>query len=60
MTSAIELLDECIADLEAKLNLSPGEALPASASADTGGKKQQKKKKDKKQDGARRPSRPRS
>ena len=49
MTSAIDLLDECIADLEAKLNLSPGEALPASTSA-AGGKKQPKKK-DKKQGG---------
>ena len=47
--SAIDLLDECIADLEAKLNLSPGEALPASSSA-AGGKKQPKKK-DKKQGG---------
>ena len=48
MSSALDLLDDCIADLEAKLNLSPGEALPA-ASAPAGPgpseKKQQQKKK---------------
>ena len=52
MSSAIDLLDDCIADLEAKLHLSPGEALPASVSAAAaGGDKKQQKKKDKKQGG---------
>ena len=53
MSSGIDLLDDCIADLEAKLHLSPGEALPASVSAAAAGgdKKQQKKKKEQKQGG---------
>lgn len=49
--SALDLLDSVIADLEAKLNLSPGESLPSNdkstnqeESQKDGGKKQQKKK----------------
>ena len=48
MSSAIDLLDEAIAGLEAKLNLSPGEQLLEPIG---GGSKQQKKKKDGKKAG---------
>ena len=45
MSSAIDLLDEAIAALEAKLNLSPGEQLPEASAAEptSRGNKQQKK-----------------
>lgn len=46
MTSALDLIDAAIAELEAKLNLKPGEVLPSASKASTE-KKQKKQKKEK-------------
>jgi len=44
MTNAIDLIDAAIADLEAKLHLSPGGSLPLSISSKAPSKKQEQKK----------------
>lgn len=55
MTNAIDLLDEAIADLEAKLNLAPGDPLPSVSAAGTkegkNSKNSNKKKEGKKKGG---------